>query len=94
MPPRSARVPIIRPGTSCRNTSGRLNVSHRSTNLVSLASAAGSSAPAADSGWLATMPTGWPSIRASAVIRLGPQRAAQGKSESRSAIASSTRRMS
>ena len=36
MPPFSASVPIINPGTSWKNTIGRLKVSHRSANRASL----------------------------------------------------------
>ena len=49
-----------------------LNVSQRSTNAACFVSAGTSSTPARCIGWLATMPTGWPSSRAKPVIRLRP----------------------
>ena len=48
----------MKPGTSCRNTSGMLNASHSHTNRAALSAAFTSSAPPSTIGWLATMPTG------------------------------------
>ena len=69
MPCFSTADPTMKPGTSCRNTSGMLNASHSHTKRAALSAAFTSSAPPSTIGWFATMPTGWPPTRASPVTR-------------------------
>src|SRR5215210_5060510 len=78
MPPRSASVPIINPGTSWKKTSGMLNVSQSRTNSSSLVSAGTSRTPARCIGWLATTPTDWPSSRARGLLRRRRRRRQHG----------------
>src|SRR5215211_6988551 len=63
MPWRSTSVPIMNPGTSARNTRGRLKASHSHTNRATLSAESTNSTPPLCSGWLATTPTARPSIR-------------------------------
>ncbi len=65
MPWRSTSVPIMNPGTSARNTSGRLKASHSHTNRATLSAESTNRTPPLTIGWLATMPTARPSIRPS-----------------------------
>ena len=53
-----------------------------------------SSVPASESGWLATMPIGWPPIVAKAVTTLAAHRARSSSRLSASTIAAATSRTS
>jgi hypothetical protein len=57
-------VPGRKPGTSTKVTSGMLKASQKRTKRAALTEASMSRQPASTSGWLATMPTGGPSMRA------------------------------
>ena len=73
MPPCSWSTPGRKPGTSSSVTIGMLKASHICTKRAAFSDASMSSTPARDCGWLATMPTTWPSSRASAQMMLrGP----------------------
>ena len=48
----------MKPGTSCRNTSGMLNASQSMMKRAALSAASMSSTPPSTIGWLATTPTG------------------------------------
>ena len=65
MPWRSTLVPIMNPGTSARNNSGRPNASHSPMNRAALSAESTNNTPPLTIGWLATMPTARPSIRPS-----------------------------
>ena len=64
IPPYSWSVPGRKPGTSTKVTSGTLNASHVRTKRAAFSDASMSSVPASTCGWLPTMPTTWPSMRA------------------------------
>ena len=63
MPPYSCAVPGMKPGTSTKVTIGMPNASQKRTKRAALIALLMSRQPASTSGWLATMPTGAPSIR-------------------------------
>ena len=90
----STALPTMKPGTSCRNTSGMLNASHSHTKRAALSAAFTSSAPPSTIGWLATMPTGRPSMRASAVTRFFAHSGFIQSTSPSSTIALTTLRMS
>ena len=54
----------MKPGTSTRVTTGMLKASQKRTKRAALIELLMSRQPASTSGWLATMPTGEPSMRA------------------------------
>jgi len=91
---RSASRPMKKPGTSCRKIRGMLNESHSARNEMALSHPSASQAPPLWMGWLATKPTTWPSMRASAVIRLRPKRSLTWNISPPSASRWSTRVMS
>jgi hypothetical protein len=57
-------VPGMKPGTSTKVTTGMLKASQKRTKRAALMEDLMSRQPASTSGWLATMPTVWPSMRA------------------------------
>jgi hypothetical protein len=63
MPSRSTWVPIMKPGTSARNTSGMLKASQHHTKRAALSAESENSAPPLAIGLLATIPVGFPSSR-------------------------------
>ena len=58
----------MKPGTSARNTIGSPNASHSQMKRAALSAESTNSTPPFAFGWFATIPTGWPSIRAKPVI--------------------------
>ena len=64
MPSRSTCVPIMKPGTSARNSSGTLNALHVQMKRAALSAESQNSTPPLCLGWLATMPMAPPSRRA------------------------------
>ncbi len=64
MPPYSWAVPGRKPGTSTKVTIGMLKQSQKRTKRAALREESMSRQPASTIGWLATMPTVWPSSRA------------------------------
>ena len=64
IPPYSWSVPGRNPGTSTKVTSGTLNASQVRTKRAAFSDASMSSVPASTWGWLPTIPTTWPSMRA------------------------------
>src|SRR6056297_3250638 len=64
MPPYSWSTPGRNPGTSTNVTSGMLNESQVRTNRAAFSDDSMSRTPASTFGWLPTMPTGAPSMRA------------------------------
>ena len=64
IPSRSTCVPIMKPGTSARNNSGMLNALHVQMNRAHLSAESTNRTPPLTLGWLATIPTTRPSIRA------------------------------
>ena len=64
MPWRSTCVPIMKPGTSARNSSGTLKALQVQMKRAALSEESTNSTPPFCRGWLATMPTTRPSSRA------------------------------
>ena len=64
MPWRSTWVPIMKPGTSARKSSGTLKALHVQMKRAALSEESTNSTPPRCFGWFATMPTTRPSIRA------------------------------
>src|SRR3990167_7107160 len=64
MPPYSWLVPGMKPGTSTNVTTGMLKASQKRTKRAALIELLISRQPANTRGWLATIPTVWPSMRA------------------------------
>ena len=64
MPWRSTWVPIMKPGTSARKTSGMLNALQVQMKRAALSDESTNSTPPRCLGWLATIPTARPSSRA------------------------------
>ncbi len=62
IPFHSWSVPGRKPGTSTRVTTGMLKASQVRTKRAAFSAALMSRVPAMDIGWLATMPTEWPSM--------------------------------
>ena len=85
---RSASVPMRKPGWSTRCTTGRWNVSHRSTKRVTFSDASAVQPAPYTYGSLASTPTGQPSRRANPVTAERPQRAPISSHEPRSTTAS------
>ena len=54
----------MKPGTSTKVTTGMENASQKRTKRAALMLLLMSRQPASTNGWLATMPTTWPSMRA------------------------------
>ncbi len=94
IPSCSWSTPGRNPGTSTSVTSGMLKASQNWTKRAPFSDALMSSTPAIAAGWLATMPTTWPSSRASAQIRLGAQLGWISKKSRSSTVSSITLRMS
>ena len=70
MPPYSWAVPGMKPGTSTRVTIGMLKQSQKRTKRAALIDESMSRQPASTMGWLATMPTVEPSMRAKPMTML------------------------
>jgi hypothetical protein len=68
IPWRSTCVPIMKPGTSARNTRGTLKASQHHTKRAALSAESTNSTPPRWSGWFATTPTGLPSSSANPVM--------------------------
>ena len=81
MPWRSTAVPIMKPGTSAKNTSGTLNALHVEMKRAALSAESLNSTPPLWFGWLATSPTARPSRRAKPTISSFAQRAWISSSE-------------
>ena len=71
IPSRSTFVPIMKPGTSARYRSGTPKASHSQMKRAALSALSTKSTPPLCFGWLATIPTGFPSMRAKQVITSG-----------------------
>ncbi len=87
-------LPGRKPGTSTSVTSGMLNASQVCTKRAAFSEAWMSRTPAREAGWLATMPTTWPSRRARPQMMLVAQLACTSKRSPSSTISSITARMS
>jgi hypothetical protein len=57
MPMRSTALPIMKPGTSAKNSSGTLKASHSQMKRAALSAESTNSTPPFHLGWLATIPT-------------------------------------
>ena len=68
IPSRSTCVPIMKPGTSARNSSGTLNASQSQMKRAALSAESTNSTPPRCIGLLATIPTRRPSRRANPMI--------------------------
>ena len=64
IPSRSTAVPIMKPGTSARNSSGTLKALHVQMKRAALSAESLNSTPPLCLGWLATIPIARPSKRA------------------------------
>ena len=64
IPWRSTAVPIMKPGTSARKSSGMPNALQVQMNRAALSAESTNSTPPLNFGWLATIPTTRPSSRA------------------------------
>ena len=64
IPLRSTCVPIMKPGTSARNSSGMLNALQVQMKRAALSAESTNSTPPFCFGWFATIPTARPSSRA------------------------------
>ena len=64
IPWRSTAVPIMKPGTSARNSSGTLKALQVRMKRAALSAESTNSTPPLTLGWLATIPTTRPSRRA------------------------------
>ena len=84
----------MKPGTSARNSSGRLNASHSWMNRVALSAESTNSTPPLNIGLLATTPIGWPSSAAKPITSSRAQSAWISKNESSSTIPRTYLRMS
>ena len=82
VPSFSAWVPMRKPGLSTKFTTGRWNVSQRSTIFVIFSAPAAVRAPPECIGSLAITPTGYPSSRATPATSEGPYFGAISKNES------------
>ena len=71
-----------------------LNASHSHTNRAALSAAFTSSAPPSTIGWFATMPIGWPPMRANPVTRFFAHSGFIQNTSPSSTIAVTTLRMS
>src|SRR3990170_2649203 len=87
MPWRSTWLPIMKPGTSARNSSGMLKALQSQTNRAPLSAESPKSTPPLTFGWLATIPSTRPSRRARPVISSGAKSRLTSKK-----LPSSTRR--
>src|SRR3970040_1931718 len=56
MPARSTLLPTMKPGTSCRNTSGMLKASHSMMKRAALSAECTSRAPPSTIGWVGAVP--------------------------------------
>ena len=90
MPCRSTAAPTMNPGTSCRKISGTLKASHMVMNRAALSAESTKIAPLRTCGWLATMPTTWPSSRARPTTISSAQRGLISKNEPASTSPSMT----
>ena len=90
----SDSTPTMKPGVSQRETTGSPWASHSCRKRAALSAASASMAPPRCVGTLAITPIGAPSTRASAVIIPAPQPSRSSSTESTSARACSTARMS
>src|SRR3954452_299724 len=86
IPWRSTCVPIMKPGTSARNSSGRLNALHVQMKRAALSALSTNSTPPFCLGWLATMPIARPSMRAKPTMISLAQRGWTSKNDSSSTI--------
>ena len=84
----------MNPGTSARNTSGMLNASQHQMKRAALSAESLNSVPARCAELLATIPTGWPSRRASPTISSRANSGLTSKKLSRSTMPSITTCMS
>ncbi|CAM5480708.1 hypothetical protein SBADM41S_04041 [Streptomyces badius] len=75
MPPYSWSTPGRKPGTSTKVRTGTLNALEVRTKRAAFSLASMSRQPANCIGWLATIPTGWPSTRPKPVMMFGANRA-------------------
>ncbi len=71
----------MNPGTSCRKISGTLNASHIVMKRAALSAESTKIAPLRTCGWLATIPTTWPSRRPSPTTISSAQRGLISKNE-------------
>src|SRR3990172_1890407 len=94
MPWRSTWLPIMKPGTSARNSSGMLKALQSQTNRAPLSAESPKSTPPLTFGWLATIPSTRPSRRARPVISSGAKSRLTSKKLPSSTRRSMTRYMS
>jgi len=74
IPSRSTFVPIMKPGTSARKSSGTLKALQVQMKRAALSAESQKSTPPFTRGWLATTPTTAPAMRASPTISSGAKR--------------------
>ena len=94
IPWRSTALPIMKPGTSARNTSGTLNASQHQMKRAALSAESTNSTPPLRAGLLATTPTERPAMRAKPTISSGANSGLTSKNVPSSTRAPSPRRMS
>src|SRR5262245_45278045 len=94
MPARSTFVPTMKPATSARYTSGMLNALQSQMKRAPLSDESGNSTPPFTLGWLATMPTTRPPMRASPVMISGANNRLMSNQEPASITRSITSYMS
>src|SRR3954468_17733635 len=81
---RSTSLPIMKPGTSAKYSSGTLNASQSQMNRAALSAESTNSTPPLTAELLATMPTGEPSIRPNPTTSSGANSGLISKKESAS----------
>jgi hypothetical protein len=94
IPLRSTSVPIMKPGTSARNSRGMLNASQSQMNRAPLSALSLNSTPPFCIGWLATIPTTLPPSLANPVSSSRAKSSLISNQLPWSTKASITRRMS
>ncbi len=90
MPVCSWPTPGRNPGTSTKVITGTLKASQVRTNRAAFSLASMSRQPANCIGWLATMPTGWPSTRPKPVRMFGANSGCVSKNSASSRMCSIT----
>src|SRR5919107_5230809 len=94
IPARSTSVPIMKPGTSARYTSGTLNASHNQMNLAALSALSPNSTPPRTAELFAMMPTVSPSMRPKPVTSSAAKSGLTSKNDASSTRPSMTSWMS
>ena len=94
MPFHSWSVPGRKPGTSTKVSTGMLKASQVRTKRAAFSEASMSRVPANCIGWLATIPTGWPSTRPKPTMMFGANSACTSRNSPSSTTAVMTSCMS